>query len=64
MQTKPAFDAALQALQKAGAVLVDLDVQELLTTYRAEANAIPFYVYEMPRELARSAWLQHLWQGV
>ena len=53
MQTQPAFNAALKALKDAGAVLVDIDVGELLTIYKEEADAWPFYTYEMPRELAR-----------
>lgn len=53
LQAQPAFDAALAALKRQGVKLVELDVGDIITTYRYEAPAWTSIEYEMPRELAR-----------
>ncbi|KAK9790121.1 hypothetical protein WJX73_005501 [Symbiochloris irregularis] len=52
-EAQPAFNAALAALKKQGIKLVELNVGDIITTYRQEASAWTSIEYEMPRELAR-----------
>lgn len=54
MQVRGAFDAALEALQKAGAVLIDFSVGLMLAEQNRNAPDFFTYDYEMPREIARS----------
>lgn len=53
VQTTDAFDAALNALREAGAVLVDFDVGLMLKEQHKNAPEFFTYYYEMPREIAR-----------
>lgn len=57
VQTKPAFDAALEAMQAAGVQLVPLDMSVLVDFSHKHTPDMLFLTYEMPRELARSASL-------
>ena len=53
VQTLEAFHTALEALKKAGAVLVEFDVGLMLAEQHKNAPEFFTYDYEMPREIAR-----------
>ena len=53
VQTLEAFHSALEALKKAGAVLVEFDVGLMLAEQHKNAPEFFTYDYEMPREIAR-----------
>ncbi len=53
MQTKPAFDAALEAMRAAGVDLIPMDMSLLMDYSRKHTPDLLFFTYEMPRELAR-----------
>lgn len=53
MQTKPAFEAALEALRAAGVKLIPMDMSLVMDYRHKHMPDLMFLAYEMPRELSR-----------
>ena len=53
LQTKEAYDKALEALRKAGVELVPMDMHVLTELSERIMPDESLYTYEMPRELSR-----------
>lgn len=53
VQTKPAFEAALEALRAAGVKLIPMDMSQVMDYSRKHTPDLMFLAYEMPRELSR-----------
>lgn len=53
VQTKPAFEAALEALRAAGVKLIPMDMSLVMDYSHKHMPDLMFLAYEMPRELSR-----------
>ena len=55
MQTKTAFEAAVEALKDAGVKIVEIDMSLLESLADELTPGMMFFTYEMPREISRYA---------